>query len=78
MLTHKTSTALDLYAAIQWCDRYANDEAGPEFAEAIKWCLRNPTMSSGGEKEQGWREEFWTQVVEPLQYCHRQLSAGVS
>lgn len=36
---------------MQWCDRYANDEAGPEFAEAIKWCLRIPTIRSGGGEQ---------------------------
>ena len=72
-LDGEANSALDLVAAMQWYDRYANDEAGPEFAEAIKWCLRNPVMS-GGEKGQGWREQLWVQVVEPLQNCHRQLS----
>ena len=76
--THaKPSLALDLVAAMQWCDRHANDEAGPEFAEAIKWCLRNPTLRGvGANKQQAWREDLWTQVVEPLQYCHRQLNPG--
>ncbi len=62
---------------MQWCDRHANDEAGPEFAEAIKRCLRNPTLRGvGANKQQAWREDLWTQVVEPLQYCHRQLNPG--
>lgn len=71
------NSALDLVAAMQWCDRYANDEAGPEFAEAIKWCLSNPTRRGDDRKAQGWRGELWSQVVEPLQYCHRQLSADI-
>jgi len=62
---------------MKWCDRHANDEAGPEFAEAIKRCLRNPTLRGvGANKEQAWREDLWTQVVKPLHYCHRQLNPG--
>ena len=76
-LDGQPNPGLDLVAAMQWCDRYANDEAGPEFAGAIDWCLRNPTARTIGAKEQGWREELFTQVVEPLQYCHKQLVAAV-
>ena len=76
-LDGQPNPGLDLVAAMQWCDRYANDEAGPEFAGAIDWCLRNPTARMIGAKEQGWREELFTQVVEPLQYCHKQLVAAI-
>ena len=76
-LDGQPNPGLDLVAAMQWCDRYANDEAGPEFAGAIDWCLRNPTARTIGAREQGWREELFTQVVEPLQYCHKQLVAAV-
>ena len=76
-LDGQPNPGLDLVAAMQWCDRYANDEAGPEFAGAIHWCLRNPTARTMGANEQGWREELFTQVVEPLQYCHKQLVAAV-
>ena len=76
-LDGQPNPGLDLVAAMQWCDRYANDEAGPEFAGAIDWCLRNPTARTIGAKEQEWREELFTQVVEPLQYCHKQLVAAV-
>lgn len=75
-LDGQPNPGLDLVAAMQWCDRYANDEAGPEFAGAIDWCLRNPTARTIGAKDQGWREELFTQVVEPLQYCHKQLVAA--
>ena len=76
-LDGQPNPGLDLVAAMQWCDRYANDEAGPEFAGAIDWCLRNPTARTSGAKEQGWRAELLTQVLEPLQYCHQQLVAAV-
>lgn len=65
--------ALDLVAAMQWCDRYAVDEAGPEFADAINWCLRNPTLRGGGNRggtdEQQWREDLQEQVIQPLRNC---------
>jgi len=66
-------SALDLVAAMQWCDRNAIDEAGPEFADAINWFLRNPTLRGGGNRgatdEQQWREDLREQIVEPLRYC---------
>ncbi|KAK4694823.1 hypothetical protein P7C71_g2816, partial [Lecanoromycetidae sp. Uapishka_2] len=67
-LDGEANSALDLVAAMQWCDRDAHDEAGQEFADAIKWCLRPSSIGLGGGKEQGWREELWAQVVDPLQY----------
>lgn len=66
---------LDLAAALEWCPR-AVEEAGPEFADAILWCLYN--MPRNGEaygKLERWREELFVKVVEPLQYCHDQLRA---
>lgn len=69
---------LDLAAAMEWCDRFASEEAGPEFADAIDWCLRNPTraMASADMKDAGWREELYARVVEPLYYCHEQLTSS--
>ena len=68
---------LDLTAATQWCDCYAIDETGPEFARAIDWCLRNRTTRLSGGHEQAWREELFTMVVEPLQNCYDQLAGTV-
>lgn len=72
------NAALDLAAAMEWCGRFANEEAGPEFADAIEWCLRNPTnaRASVDVKDAGWREELYARVVEPLHYCHEQLTAS--
>lgn len=65
--------ALDRVAAIQWCDSYASDEAGPEFVDAINWCLQNPTLRGGGNRggtgEQQWRENLQEQVIQPLRNC---------
>ncbi|KAH6861234.1 hypothetical protein B0T12DRAFT_404359 [Alternaria alternata] len=59
---------LDCAAAIQW-SKLVSDEAGPEFADAIDWCLRAKECSDGT-----WRKDIWTKVVEPLSECHKQVS----
>jgi hypothetical protein len=68
--------ALDLAAAMDWC-RFAHEEAGPEFAEAIEWCLhKRPGRGSADVKDRRWRQELFEKVVKPLQYCHQQLTGG--
>ena len=66
---------LDMAAALEWSHR-AVEEGGPEFADAILWCLHN--MPGSGELDaslENWREELYLKVVEPLNYCHDQFSA---
>ena len=63
--------ALDLVAAKEWCERYAQGEAGQDFADAIGWCLRNKTgRKSTDVKDEGWKDALFTEVVKPLQHCH--------
>jgi len=60
-------------AAIQW-SRDVVEEAGPEYADAITWCLHHTPESSGVEgNDEKWREDMYMKVVEPLKYCHDQL-----
>jgi hypothetical protein len=59
---------LDYAAAIQWSKLVA-EEAGPEFAEAIDWCLHVKEVNDGS-----WRKELWHQVILPLDTCHKQVS----
>ena len=70
---------LDLAAALEWSSRAA-EEAGPEFADAIMWCLRNnndiPGRGETGTSE-NWREELYWKVVQPLKSCY-DLFAGVA
>jgi len=64
---------LDMVAALEWSPR-AVEEAGPEFADAILWCLHN--MPGSGESDwklEKWREELFLKVVEPLKYCYDQF-----
>ncbi|KAM3550099.1 hypothetical protein ARSEF4850_008513 [Beauveria asiatica] len=66
---------LDTAAALEWFQRVA-EEAGPEFADAIDWCLKN--MPGSGEfdgKLDRWREELFAKVVLPLKYCYDQFVA---
>lgn len=59
---------LDYAAAIQW-SKLVSEEAGPEFAEAIDWCLHAKELNDGS-----WRKEIWTHVIIPLDSCHKQVS----
>jgi hypothetical protein len=64
---------LDMAAALEWSPR-AVEEAGPEFADAILWCLRN-MPGSGQTDDDGmllgnWREELFVKVVQPLKACY--------
>jgi hypothetical protein len=63
-----TGRILDYAAAIQW-SKMVSEEAGPEYAEAIEWCLHAKQVSDGS-----WRKEIWTHVILPLDACHRQVS----
>jgi hypothetical protein len=62
---------LDYAAAMQW-SKQVSDEAGPEFADAIDWCLRAKEYPDGT-----WREDVWTKVVQPLFECHKQMSQNM-
>ncbi|KAF2003782.1 hypothetical protein P154DRAFT_460518 [Amniculicola lignicola CBS 123094] len=62
---------LDYAAAMQW-SKMASDEAGPEFADAIDWCLRAKEHPDGS-----WRKDLWTKVIQPLDDCHKQMSQKI-
>jgi hypothetical protein len=65
---------LDTVAALEW-SRRAVEEGGPEFANAILWCLHNmPGSGESDGKLDKWREELFLKVVEPLKYCYDQLN----
>lgn len=55
---------LDVLAAREWSE-HVKDEAGFNFDEAIRWCLRECRDVSPGE----WRREMVQHVVEPLRTC---------
>lgn len=63
-----SSPILDRAAAFQW-SKMVIEEAGPEFADAVDWCLRAKEPTDGS-----WKKRFWMNVIVPLEYCHKQVS----
>jgi hypothetical protein len=62
--------ALDLIAALEWLNE-VNDEAGPDYTEAVEWCLAGcRTLSRDGNS---WRKHMVERVVEPLERCYQYL-----
>jgi hypothetical protein len=56
-------------AARDW-QTHINDEAGPEYAQSVAWCL-------GGNRStlpDQWRQLMLRNVVQPLKNCHAYLS----
>lgn len=75
----KPNPALDLVVAKEWCDMYAEGEAGAEFANAIAWCLRYRTGSRNVQStDKGWKEPLLSSVVLPLQHCFNLMTKGAS
>jgi hypothetical protein len=62
---------LDLAAALEWCNSEAAEEAGPDFENAVKWCLSQ--FGSMGGLEETKKGEMIEKVVKPLEYCHKQF-----
>ena len=62
---------LDLGVALEW-SRSVGGEAGERYADAVQWCLKGQAT---GAKDDRWREELYTNVVSPLQFCYEQFSA---
>ncbi|KAG4435672.1 hypothetical protein IFR05_008838 [Cadophora sp. M221] len=59
--------------ATKWA-RDVVEEAGPEFYDAVTWCLHHTPESVGADGlEDKWREDMFVKVVEPLKSCHDQL-----
>jgi len=64
----------DMAAALEWSAQVA-EEAGPEFAEAVEWCLKNmPGSGKSDGMPDKWRKELFEKVVVPLQYCCDQFA----
>ncbi|PMD14530.1 hypothetical protein NA56DRAFT_693937 [Hyaloscypha hepaticicola] len=62
------------YAAADHWARDVVEEAGPEYSDAVNWCLHHTPERSGLDgMDEKWRENMFAKVVEPLKACHDQL-----
>ena len=67
-----TKPSFDLLAAVEW-QREVGEEAGPDYASAVDWCLlRSRKLGSDSD----WRRGLLREVVQPLERCHKYLHAG--
>ncbi|KAI6356574.1 hypothetical protein MCOR31_010685 [Pyricularia oryzae] len=60
----KEREGFDVLAAIGWLREVA-DEAGPDYAAAVLWCLASHKTAPADR----WREDMLREVVRPLQRC---------
>jgi hypothetical protein len=73
--TEEMADLVNYMAATEWL-RDVVEEAGPEYSDAVTWCLYYAPESSGTVgKDDQWREAMFAKVVEPLTYCHDQLTS---
>jgi hypothetical protein len=66
------AAALDRFASLKWKDE-VNDEAGPDYSDAVKWCLLGCEMLGSGAP---WRREMVKMVVAPLERCSSYLNSS--
>ncbi|KAK7420552.1 hypothetical protein QQX98_002751 [Neonectria punicea] len=64
--------AFDFMAAREW-QLEVNEEAGPDYSEAVAWCLGG----NRGTPPEVWRRQMLQKVVQPLERCSQFLSGGV-
>lgn len=62
--------AMDLTAAAEWLNE-VRDEAGPDYAMAISWCLTGIRAIPTDTQE--WRKQMLLSVVKPLEKCYNDL-----
>ncbi|KAI0965396.1 hypothetical protein F4678DRAFT_452917 [Xylaria arbuscula] len=66
----QASAAFDLIAALEWL-KEVNDEAGPDYSEAVEWCLAGCRTLPSNE---AWRKLMVEKVVAPLERCYNYLN----
>ncbi|KAH8685345.1 hypothetical protein BGZ61DRAFT_58203 [Ilyonectria robusta] len=69
----REKAVFDVMAARNWqCQ--VNEEAGPDYAEAVGWCLGG-NRSSQPER---WRHDMLQKVIQPLQRCRDYLAGSLA
>lgn len=66
----QSQAAYDVFAALKWAGR-VEDEAGEEYAAAVKWCF-----TGTGTVGKNWREEIIKNVIHPLTRCQEHFKAA--
>jgi hypothetical protein len=59
----ETKEAYDLFAAMKW-SQSVSDEAGDDYASAVKWCF-----TGANDSNRSWRGEMIKNVIRPLEMC---------
>ncbi|CAK1356724.1 unnamed protein product [Cercospora beticola] len=60
---------MDLAAASRWAEK-VEEEAGPEYADAVSWCLGKRRVR---HNDNTWRHDLLQNVIEPLASTHQKL-----
>jgi hypothetical protein len=64
--------AYDLMAALKW-SQSASDEAGDDYASAVKWCFTGTNNAN-----HSWRGEMIKNVIRPLELCQKHFETAVT
>lgn len=60
---------MDQVVAQEWAER-VEGEAGPEYADAVNWCLGPRRVRPN---DNSWRQELWQTVIEPLKSSYQNM-----
>lgn len=66
-------TSAEMAAAVTWLNDVSG-EAGPDYAEAISWCLTGIRAIPTDTQE--WRKQMLLQVLKRLEKCYSDLKGG--
>ncbi|CZR61998.1 uncharacterized protein PAC_11895 [Phialocephala subalpina] len=65
-----------LYGIASDLAQHVVEETGPDYSDAVEWCLHHRLENTAGdENDEKWREDMMMRVVEPLKNCHDLLMA---
>ena len=64
---------MDLAAAQKWAEK-TEGEAGPEYADAVYWCLGKRRMR---QNDDTWRRDLLQIVIEPLKLSYEKLTSTI-
>jgi len=68
--SEEANRAFDLMAALEWSHK-VHDEAGDDYASAVKWCF----VTSAESTNRSWQGEIIKNVIGPLEKCQESFNA---